>query len=98
MDITKPEVYTVMKDILTEVAEVFASSPYIHLGGDETDFEALENDPGCRGAMKRMGMTTPQLFCRFISEMSSHVRSLGKRARHHRLHAHGARRHSSAAP
>ncbi|MCY2930877.1 MAG: family 20 glycosylhydrolase [Planctomycetota bacterium] len=80
MNITDPKVYAVMKDILTEVAQVFASSPYIHLGGDETDFGVLETDPDCLAAMKKMGMNTPQLFCHFLSEMSNHVKSLGKRA------------------
>ena len=80
MNIANEKLYPVMKDILTEVAEVFASSPYIHLGGDETDFSGIEGNPDCRAAMKKMGMNTPELFCHFLSEMSEHVKTLGKRA------------------
>jgi hexosaminidase len=80
MNITNEQVYVVMKDVLTEVSQVFASSPYIHLGGDETWFGLLEGNADCRAAMKKMGMNTPQLFCHFLGRMSEHVKSLGKRA------------------
>jgi len=74
-----PEVYTVYKDILTQVCAIFPSS-YIHLGGDEA---AIANNwakcERCQALMKEKGYTNAsQLMIPFFEKMLQYVRDAGK--------------------
>ena len=75
------EVYTVYKDIITQVAALFPSS-YIHLGGDEA---AVSKNwalcDRCKMTMKMNGFTKPeQLMILFFDKMLKYVREAGKTA------------------
>jgi hexosaminidase len=41
LNVANPDAVTALKSILKEVSDVFQSSPYIHIGGDEADFSQL---------------------------------------------------------
>jgi len=80
MNIANENLYAALDTILGEVAGIFASSPYIHLGGDETWFGGLEANPDVRAYMKQKGMKTDDLFRYFLDRMGKTVNKLGKRA------------------
>ncbi len=51
----RDEVLTFLKDVLTEVAEVF-DPPFIHLGGDERPSGIWSDCPRCQRRMKDLGL------------------------------------------
>lgn len=63
-----------------ELAEVFASSPWLHIGGDEVDLTGVADDPDCRAALQALGSDDPQELCRdFVRTMHGAVKALGRR-------------------
>ncbi len=44
-DLSKPEVFTLVQDVLRDVNEIFADSPFIHLGGDEVSSKCWDLRP-----------------------------------------------------
>ena len=79
MDITREAIYPVLTNILTEVAGVFASSPYIHIGGDEVDFTRWAAMPEASNYVTRTGCNPPEILGRFFTRMNATVEALGKR-------------------
>ena len=75
------KVYTLYKDIITEVAQLFPGE-YIHLGGDESVIDS--NWGKCEAdsiLMSSKGYTSPaQLMNHFFGEILETVRSNGKKA------------------
>ena len=74
------KVYSLYKDILTEVASIFPA-PYIHLGGDEaiieTNWGKCEH---CQSLMKQLGYTKPtELMNYFFGKILPVVRKNGKK-------------------
>lgn len=74
------KVYSLYKDILTEVASIFPA-PYIHLGGDEaiieTNWGKCEH---CQSLMKQLGYTKPtELMNYFFGKILPVVRENGKK-------------------
>lgn len=74
------KVYSLYKDILTEVASIFPA-PYIHLGGDEA---IIETNWGkckhCQSLMKQLGYTKPtELMNYFFGKILPVVRENGKK-------------------
>lgn len=72
-------VYTLYKDIISEVAAVFPA-PYIHLGGDEAIIDANWGKcEHCQALMKQLGYTKPtQLMNYFFGKILPFVRENGK--------------------
>lgn len=77
---SQEEVYSVMADVIREVAEVF-ESPYFHLGGDEAAVpENWAKCDACKAMMERLGYTKPtQLMVPFFDRILSEVRKNGKK-------------------
>lgn len=77
---SNPEVYTIFKDVIDEVAEIFPSS-YIHLGGDEAAIpKNWANCESCLSLMQNLGYTEPsQLMIPFFNNMLGYVRENGKK-------------------
>ncbi len=75
------DVYTIYKDILEEIAELFPSEK-IHLGGDEAAVkENWAKCPQCNAMMQELGLEKPsQLMIPFFGRMLDIVRSCGKEA------------------
>ena len=59
MDIANDNVYTALDKLIGEVCDVFKSSPYFHIGGDEIQFEWYIDKPHVREFMKKQGMREP---------------------------------------
>lgn len=81
INIAGPRTVAAAKTLLTELAGTFPSSPYIHLGGDEVWLGGLEGHPDFVSSLAKLNEKDPQvLYRRFVADMVSHIRSLGKRA------------------
>ena len=77
IDFCNPAAVEALETLVDEVCEVFPSSRYVHLGGDECDLAALRESPHFAAA----GIEDPrQAFADFLASMNAHVRSRGRRA------------------
>ena len=77
--VTRDENYTVIEDILRELAELFPS-PYIHIGGDEVNAQYWRDCTRCRARMAELGMKDPAAMQRlFVDHLVSILHRLGKR-------------------
>ncbi len=66
--------------LLAEVAEVFSTSPYIHIGGDEADLTRVAESPDFQAAFAREHVSgAHELYVRFLIRMNESVKRLGKR-------------------
>lgn len=72
------KVRSTMKQLLSEVADVFGESPYIHIGGDEAWYPNAEKDPEFALAVAREGSAS-NVFVDFVGSMSEEVLRLKKR-------------------
>lgn len=71
-------VFTFLKDIIDEVAELFPSQ-YIHIGGDECPKDRWKVCPKCQQRIKDESLADEhELQSWFISEMEKHINSKGK--------------------
>ncbi len=74
------EIYTVMDDIIKEIAAIFPAE-YIHLGGDEAAVaENWAKCPRCQELVKKLGYDKPsQLMIPFFDKVIGSVKKYGKR-------------------
>ncbi len=78
-DVTKPEVITFIKDVLTEIFELFPSE-VIHIGGDEVGYEVWENTASVQQYMKEHNIKTPaDLQIDFTNKISQYIEDNGRR-------------------
>lgn len=78
-DVTKPEVITFIKEVLTEMFELFPSE-VIHIGGDEVGYEVWEKSASIQEYMKEHHLRTPaDLQIHFTNNMSQFIESNGRR-------------------
>jgi hexosaminidase len=76
----KPEVVAAMKTLVDELIELFPTSPWIHLGGDECDLAHVDENPAFPAAYAREKVADAHgLYLWFLAEMHSHVKSRGRR-------------------
>ena len=89
-NIANPAAVAAIKGIVGEMAGVFSSSPYIHIGGDEANYSHLAYKgattlpTGVRAQwnskMESLGDYTPEaVFRDFANVMNAYVKSLGKK-------------------
>jgi hexosaminidase len=81
LDVTSPRARTVVKTIIKEMASVF-SGPYIHIGGDEIEYDANKNQcPEMVNWAKSHGYKYPgDDIVDFINDLDTAVRAAGKKA------------------
>lgn len=84
INIAKEETYVASEKIIKKLAEVFYTSPYIHLGGDEVYLEALKQLPEYKDFCIKNGLNAAlkgnanELFCYFINRMNKVIKETGK--------------------
>jgi N-acetyl-beta-hexosaminidase len=72
--------YAALDTLLGEVASVFRTTPYIHIGADEAALHALEDDPDVRRTIAQHSLGDVQeLYRHFIVRMNEIVKKHGKR-------------------
>lgn len=79
MNVTNDDVYTAMTRIVGEMADIFSTSPYIHVGCDETS--TPESMPGYAAFAKEHGIKSgSDLFAYYVKYMVDAVSAAGKKA------------------
>ena len=75
----KETTYEFMKNILSEVVEIFPSD-YVHIGGDEVNIASWEKCPLCQKAIKEHGLKDEhELQSYFNRDMEQFLHSKGKK-------------------
>ncbi|KJF45386.1 beta-N-acetylhexosaminidase [Draconibacterium sediminis] len=78
-DVTKPEVFQFVKDVLGEMFEIFPSE-VIHIGGDEVGYKVWEESEHVQKYMKEKGIKTPaDLQIAFTNQISNFIEQQGRR-------------------
>jgi len=72
--------YMAITNIIKEMAQVFTTSPYIHIGGDEGGMASLMTYPRSLPYLTAHNITTQnQLWIDFLSRMNTIVKGVGKK-------------------
>ena len=81
INIANEEVYNAIEDIIGEIIDVFDTSPFFHIGGDEANLSLYENVPEVINFMKKndLGTDVHELFRYFIVRMNEIVKKHGKK-------------------
>ena len=65
--------------LISEIAEMFPNSPYIHIGGDEANIKVWNYCSTCRDYMKKNGIEDVyELYSDFVARTAKHVLSIGR--------------------
>lgn len=79
INFAKPEVMKAVGTIVGEMCEVFKSSPYFHVGGDEADLALAMQNADFQAAAKRLDLPNQhELYRHFLVQMDGIVKSHGK--------------------
>jgi hexosaminidase len=71
--------YAVMETLIGEMCEVFRTTPYFHIGADESERKAWKDCPHCRARMAAEGLENEEeLYRYFLIRMNEIVRRHGK--------------------
>ncbi|MGO1244879.1 MAG: glycoside hydrolase family 20 protein [Sphingobacterium sp.] len=77
--IGNPETFTFLKNVLTEVMDIFPSS-YIHIGGDEANKQHWEKCPKCQALKHEKDLKTEgELQSYLIKDISSFLQDNGRK-------------------
>jgi hexosaminidase len=80
INFAKDEVMKAVAAIVGEMCEVFRSSPYFHIGGDEADLALANQNVEFQAAMKKHNLPNKhQLYRKFVVDMNEVVKRHGKR-------------------
>ena len=81
INIANEEIYPVLDTLIGEASELFKSSPYFHIGADETQFGAFFAHPAVKeqlAALAAKGVNSEQVFAHFINRVNAIVKKHGK--------------------
>ena len=84
VNIAKEETYRACGNIIRSLAEVFYTSPYIHIGGDEVYLDNIKKLPEYKTFCSEKNLSealngnAQELFCHFINRMHEVVKECGK--------------------
>jgi|GEM_PF-5687150 len=85
VNMAKEKTYEAINEIINALAEVFYTSPFIHIGGDEVYLEVIKKVPSYQEYTKKHGLTEAsegnagELFCHFINRLNAMVKAAGKK-------------------
>lgn len=74
-----PRALPILRDLINEMCDVFQSSPFFHIGSDESNFALFETWPDVVENRKLTGRNTPQQHCWLINELNATIKQRGKR-------------------
>ena len=79
INFAKDEVMQAVATIVGEMCEVFKSSPYFHIGGDEADLAFANQNEDFQAAFKKFNLPNQhQLYRKFVCDMNEIVKKNGK--------------------
>ena len=82
INFAREEVIQACATIIGEMCQVFKSSPYFHIGGDEADYVYADQNAHFQEAFKKLGLGDKgqhELYRRFLVLMDAAVKKNGKR-------------------
>lgn len=79
INITNEEIYPVLETLIGEVCDVFKSSPYFHMGGDECYWPPFLASEEVKAYMAKTGLNHGQMVAKFVSRIKEIVQKRGKR-------------------
>ncbi|MCY2931492.1 MAG: family 20 glycosylhydrolase [Planctomycetota bacterium] len=82
MDVLNPDIYPILDTIVGEMCDVFKSSPYFHIGGDEVEPAWYLGNAHVKAYMKEHNIGAadkPMLFLPYAQEMAKIVKKHGKK-------------------
>ena len=80
INFAKDEVMQAVATIVGEMCDVFRSSPYFHIGGDEADLQFADQNREFQAAFKKHNLPNQhQLYRKFVVDMNEIVKRHGKR-------------------
>ncbi|TGV04613.1 beta-N-acetylhexosaminidase [Flavivirga rizhaonensis] len=85
INMAKEETYKAVELIINQLAKVFYTSPYIHIGGDEVYLQPIKELPEYKTYCKKQGLKAAlagnanELFCHFINRLNGMVKKTGKK-------------------
>ena len=82
INFAREEVIAACSTIIGEMCQVFKSSPYFHIGGDEADYVYADQNIHFQEAFKKLGLGAKdqhELYRRFLGLMDATVKKNGKR-------------------
>jgi len=79
INFAKAEVLQALATIVSEMCEVFKSTPYFHIGGDEADLAFANQNADFQAAFKKYNLPNQhQLYRKFVVDMNEIVKKNGK--------------------
>ncbi len=84
INMVKEETYDAIETMIEELASIFHTSPFIHVGGDEVYLENIKKVPGYDAYVKKHNLKAAEkgdaneLFCHFINRLNKMVKHTGK--------------------
>lgn len=80
INVANEAIYPVLDTLVGEICDVFKSSPYFHIGGDECYWYNFEQTDDYKEVMKRAGhKATGDLFAAFLNRMNAIVKKHGRK-------------------
>jgi hexosaminidase len=80
LNVASERAYQTLNTLVGEMCSVFQSSPYFHIGCDETSLAGVEKMPQAKAYMARHKLASPHaLFNHFVNRMHGVVKKHGKR-------------------
>jgi len=81
INIGSEKVYDAIDQLIGEIIEVFDTSPYFHIGGDEANLDLYKNVPEINSFMKKnnLGTDVHELFRYFLVRMNEIVKKHNKK-------------------
>jgi len=82
INFARDEVVEACATIIGEMCDVFKSSPYFHIGGDEADYALADQNEDFQKAFAKLGLGKRgqhELYRRFLVQMDAAVKKKGKK-------------------
>lgn len=82
INIANEEIYPVLEKLIAETCDIFKSSPYFHIGADETIFGPFLANPHVQqqlAELEKEGVKSNQIFAHFINRIDEIVKKNGKK-------------------
>jgi hexosaminidase len=81
INLARDQIYPVLDTVIGEMAAVFSSSKYIHIGGDEADFSGMDEDAEVKQYLQENDFSSvDELFWHFINRMNEMVKKRNRKA------------------
>ncbi|CAK9055427.1 unnamed protein product [Durusdinium trenchii] len=68
------------KDVLSEMAQLFQASPYVHIGGDEVPTAQWEHSPSAMAVARKEHVSLKRLEGMMLGKAAEHLHGLGRKA------------------